>query len=155
VYGFAVAGRLPEEAWDAFQAVLEEEQENCQALYGCAMLLEGQGKGVQALRYFDRAIDADGEFHQARRCRAVLLARLGQFQKAAQEMNRCLDREPDSGATRYAAACVAAICAKDDPLQADRGVELLRQAFVLGYGRDKVAQDHDLDNIRNHPNFPK
>jgi tetratricopeptide (TPR) repeat protein len=155
VYGFAVAARLPQEAWDAFVGVLEEQHDNPQALYGCAMLLDGQCKGKEALGYFDRAVAADPTFHEARRFRAVLLARLGQFAKAADEIQTCLRNEPDSGATRYAAACVAALTAGDDPREADRAIELLQQAFNLNYGRDKVAQDHDLDNIRNHPNFPK
>jgi serine/threonine protein kinase/Tfp pilus assembly protein PilF len=155
VYGFAVAGRLPDDAWEAFQAVLEEDRENPQALYGCAMLLEARGESAEALRYFDRAIDGDGEFLQARRSRAVLLARTGQCRKAGEEVQKCLAREPNSGATRYAAACVAALTAKDDPSEADRAVELLRQAFELGYGRDKAARDGDLDNIRDHAHFPK
>jgi tetratricopeptide (TPR) repeat protein len=155
VYGFAIAARLPEEARDAFDAVLEEDQENSQALYGCAMLLDGQGKGEEALRYFNRALKVNEEFHEARRFRAVLHARMGHFREAAADIEKCLSKEPNSGATRYAAACVAALMANKDSREADRAVELLRQAFGMGYGRDKAAQDHDLDNIRNHPNFPK
>jgi tetratricopeptide (TPR) repeat protein len=155
VYGFAVAARLPEEARDAFDAVLDEEPENAQALYGCAMLLDGQGKGAEALRYFDKALEVNTEFGEARRFRAVLLARLGQIRKAAEDIQKCLDKEPTSGATWYAAACVAALTAGTDPREADRAVQLLQQAFELGYGRDKVAHDHDLDNVRGHANFPK
>jgi tetratricopeptide (TPR) repeat protein len=155
VYGFAIAARLPEEARDAFDAVLDEDQDNFQALYGCAMLLDRQGKGQEALRYFTRALAVNREFHEARRFRAVLYARLGQFREAAEDIEICLRMESTSGATRYAGACVAALASRADPGEADRAVELLRQAFVMGYGRDMAAQDHDLDNIRNHPKFPK
>ena len=96
-----------------------------------------------------------GAWWVARRYRAVLLARLGQYQKASDEVQQCLESEKNSGATLYAAACIAALSAKVDNRQTSRALLLLRQAFDRDYGRDKAAGDADLDGVRDDPDFPK
>jgi tetratricopeptide (TPR) repeat protein len=153
VYGFAVADRLPERSRAAFAAVLDEQPKHPQALYGLAMLLDRAGKSAEALPYFTKALEAAPELTEARRFRAVALARLGQFREADVEIQRCLDREPRSGATRYAAACVRALAAHADERAAAGAIEFLRQAFALGHGRDKAAHDPDLAGIRASPEF--
>jgi tetratricopeptide (TPR) repeat protein len=153
VYGFAVAARLPDDAREAFETVLTTEPHNAQALYGCGMLLMARGRSTEALSYFDRAVAAPGDVTEARRFRAILLARLGRFAKADVEMQKCLDADPSSGAIQYAAACVAALSAREDPREVARAVEFLREAFKLHYGRDQAATDPDLTNVRGNPEF--
>jgi hypothetical protein len=73
-------------------------------------------------------------------------------------MNGCLSHAP-SGATLYAAACVAALQAQQaaGPAAAQaaekQALTFLRQAFHHGYGQDRAEGDRDLDGIREHPDF--
>jgi Flp pilus assembly protein TadD len=151
VYGFAVAARLPDQARQAFQAVLDEDPKNPQALYGCGMLSQARGDSGAAMNYYNRALAADPSFNEARRFRAVLLARSGQFSDAKSEMERCSDR--NSGPNLYAAACVAALASGKDQRETRRALDLLRSAFQLGYGRDKALSDPDLKNLQADPEF--
>ena len=89
----AVAARLPEQARNAFDLVLEENPKQPQALYGCGMLLVEQDQADEALRYFNRAAEAAPDFIESRCARAILLARRGNIQEAIQDINWCLDRE--------------------------------------------------------------
>jgi eukaryotic-like serine/threonine-protein kinase len=157
-YGFAVSKRLPEAARKAFDAVLARSPGNAQALYGLAVLLVERGQEEAALTALGRSLEQDPGFLEARRARAVLLARRGSLDEAGSEINGCLEKDPWSGATLYAAACVAARCA--ERLQADaarpvteQALDLLRKAFAQGTGRDRAAADPDLAVLRDHPEF--
>ncbi len=154
-YGFSISARMPEEAQRAFKEVLAEAPDNVQALYGLAMLAMNQTEYDVALEFFNRALETNPEFIEARRYRAVLLARTGVLDRASQDINRCLEKEPTVGATLYAAACVAARAAEQlsDPQVAQQAVELLRRAFAHGMDIDKAQNDPDLTAIRQHPQF--
>jgi hypothetical protein len=91
----------------------------------------------------------------ARRCRAIVRARRGEFAGAEDDVNWCLERERRGGATLYAAACVAARAAERFPSSAaaEKAVAFLRLAFAEGYGREKAAADPDLAGVRRHPHF--
>jgi tetratricopeptide (TPR) repeat protein len=151
VYGFAVAARLPDQAWRAFQAVLNEDPKNPQALYGCGMLLQARGDSDEAMSYYNRALLADPSFNEARRYRAVLLARTGRLSEAKSEIDRCSDR--NTGPTLYAAACVAALASDRDEREIRHALDLLQSAFQRGYGRDKALSDPDLKNLLADPEF--
>jgi serine/threonine protein kinase/tetratricopeptide (TPR) repeat protein len=152
VYGFAVAARLPGEAAAAFAEVLREEPRQPQALYGAAMLADRAGRNREALGYYTRALEAAPGFAEARRFRAVLLARTGDAAAARREIDACLTAEPASGAVHYAAACVHALaCARGG--DAARALDHLRRAFALGYGADRAADDADLAAVRGRPEF--
>jgi serine/threonine protein kinase/tetratricopeptide (TPR) repeat protein len=159
VYGFAISARRPEQARAAFEDVLRQYPQHPQALYGRAMLLVAQGRELEALSDFDRAIEAAPSFVEARRFRAVLFARRGHFDDATRDMNWCLEKEPEAGATLYAAACVAARAVERslDPSAAKQATEqaltFLQKAFARGYGRQQAAQDPDLAGIQKHPEF--
>jgi tetratricopeptide (TPR) repeat protein len=157
VYGFAVSRRLPGKALEAFEYVLRLRPNHPQALYGKAMLLVEDGREREAIDCFTLALRDSPGFHDARRYRAILLARAGQFEAASRDANDCLERDQGSGPSLYAAACVAALMAEKvrDQAAAEKAatqaLELLSQAFAHGYGRDKVAADPDLKAIRRHP----
>jgi YD repeat-containing protein len=151
-YGFAVARRLPKEERRAFEAVLEEDARNAQACYGIAMLAMEEGDSAEALRFFDQALETAPNFFPARRYRAVQWARKGSLKGASEDINWCLEKEPRSGASLYAAACVAALAFQQlsDPKLATQAQDLLERAFTHGVGLDTVDRVPDLAGIRAH-----
>src|SRR5437764_2051622 len=102
-------------------------------------------EGIAAL---SKAIEVDANLVEARRFRAILWARCGDFDAAGTDVTWCMEREPSSGGHVYAAACVTALAAKK--VKGDRktqlsaaAVDFLRRAFALGYGKEKAADDPD------------
>lgn len=154
-YGFSISARLPEEARLAFLETLAEETDNQQALYGLAMLSMNQSDNAAALSYFNQALEAHPEFMEARRYRAILLARIGLLDRASEDINYCLEKEPTVGATLYAAACVASRAAEriSDPQVSLQAIDLLRRALAVGVDPEKAKADPDLKAIRQHPSF--
>ncbi len=154
-YAFAVAARLPKQAASAFDTVLKRDPFNEQALYGQGMLQTERGDLDGALESFTRILNVNPACLDARRCRAVLLARRGHFDQAGRDINTCLDREPTAGITLYAAACVAARAAEKSGQSLDKlqAVRLLQKAFEHGYGRDRASSDPDLAALRSEPLF--
>jgi tetratricopeptide (TPR) repeat protein len=167
LYGSAVKDRLPKKAREAFAEVVRLSPNNQRARYDLATLLMNDKKDAEeALSYFDRVLQANPEFAEARRYRGILLARLGKFEAAGQDINWCIQREPQSGAPLYAAACVSALLAKQwaavkgDTVaraQADAAVNqalgFLQRALALGFGRDRASTDQDLEGIRRDARF--
>jgi serine/threonine protein kinase/Flp pilus assembly protein TadD len=155
-YGFAVAARLPKQAQEAFDDVLRHDPHHPQALYGRAMLAMDRGDPGMALQFFNRAVEANPAFIEARRYRAVLLSRQGDWERATRDINWCLDREPRSGETLYAAACVAARAAEafPSPRSFDVAFDLLERARSLGSGQ-KANEDPDLTVLGGDPRFAR
>jgi serine/threonine protein kinase/Flp pilus assembly protein TadD len=159
VYGFAVNRRLPANAKQAFEDVLRERPDHPQALYGRGLMEVEEGRTAEALRSFSRLLEIQPSFLEARRFRAILLARRGDFDGASQDVNECLQKDPNGGATCYAAACVAAhaVAHSTSPRARDRvtaqAVHFLEKAFSAHYGLNKAASDPDLEGIRQQPNF--
>lgn len=153
-YGFAVADRLPGRAAEAFEEVLRQDRRHPQALYGLGMLAMGQGDLDRARPLFDRALESSPGFVEARRYRAVVAARLGDWKAADSDINQCLAREPGSGETLYAAACIASLAASASGEQAlrDQALDLLRRALDRGAGQE-AASDPDLAGLGEEPEF--
>jgi serine/threonine protein kinase/Tfp pilus assembly protein PilF len=152
-YGVAVTQRRPDRAAAAFRDVLRDEPDNAGALYGLGAVLVLRGEAEAGLARFDQAIEAQPDFLEARRFRAVVLARKGRDEGALRDVNFCLGKEPDGGMTLYTAACVAALLGRGDDDAARQALELLRRAFARGYGRDRAAEDEDLASLRARPEF--
>jgi serine/threonine protein kinase/Tfp pilus assembly protein PilF len=152
-YGFAVVARLPEAARAAFDDVLLQDPSHPEALYGRAMLAAEAGRDDDGIAALGRAIEASPGFNRARSSRAVLLARRGDWEHAGQDINWCLEREPTSGETLYAAACVAALAAEQSPSPraVRQAVELLRRALDAGVPASRAIVDPDLRAIRSDP----
>lgn len=153
--GFAVAARRPEQAAADFAAILAEAPRHPQARYGLAMLAVARGTLDEALTHADCAVQADPTFVDARRCRAIIHARRGAFAAASEDINTCLQSEPNSGMTLYAAACVAALAsaALGDDSAGDQAMGFLRQALNAGYGHPQLKFDPDLSSLRKRPAF--
>jgi serine/threonine protein kinase/Tfp pilus assembly protein PilF len=147
-YGVAVTRRLPERATSAFLDLLKVDSEDATALYGLGAALVLRGDSETALARFDQALDIRPDFIEARRFRAILLARKGKGNAALRDINICLGKEPGSGMTLYAAACVTALLGHDNDELLGRSLDFLKRAFAHGYGRDKAAEDDDLANLR-------
>ena len=155
-YGFAVSARLPKQAQEAFDDVLRHDPHHPQALYGRAMLAMDRRDPGMALQFFNRALEVNPAFIEARRYRAVLLSRQGDWERATRDINWCLEREPRSGETLYAAACVAARVAEasPSPRSFDVAFDLLERARSLGSGQ-KANEDPDLTVLGRDPRFAR
>jgi serine/threonine protein kinase/Flp pilus assembly protein TadD len=155
-YAFAVSARLPEQARLAFDDVLRHDPRHPQALYGQAMLAMSRGDLAVALQFFNQVLTVNPTFTEARRYRAVLLSRQHDWEHATRDINWCLDREPASGETLYAAACVAARAAEasHSPRSLDVAFDLLERARSLGSGQNASA-DPDLTALRSDPRFTR
>ncbi|HMC90296.1 MAG TPA: hypothetical protein VKI17_12150, partial [Gemmataceae bacterium] len=110
-----------------------------------------------SLAYFNLALQVDPMFIAARRNRANVLAHRGEISFAKQDIDLCVKADP-SGETVYAAACVYALLADkaseaEEPALSERAIQLLGEAFKLGYGKDKAAADTDLTHLRHYPEF--
>jgi len=152
-YGVAVTPRLPDAAASAFERVLKEDPDDTYALYGEGAVLVRRGEADKGLRRFDEALDLRPDFVEARRFRAVLLARKGRGEAALRDINFCLNKELAGGMTLYAAACVTALLARGDDGMARQALDFLGKAFAVGYGRDKAAEDEDLISLRRRKDF--
>lgn len=159
-YGFAVYLRLPAEAKLAFQRVPSGDVKYPEALYGLAMIAVNEERLERAVELFGKALTIRPNFAEARRFRAVLLARLQQFSEAISEINTALQSDAKSGATLYAAACVTSLASGHASTQATKqqalqeSLRFLRQALEQGYGQ-QAASDTDLAELRLHPEFEK
>jgi eukaryotic-like serine/threonine-protein kinase len=153
--GFALSTRDPDKAQAAFDDALVLDPKSAQALYGRAMLAMRLAKNAQAVRDFEAAIEADPSRIEARRYLAITLARQGNWQRSTQEINRCLEREPRSAPTLYAAACVVALAfeKRASPEVSSQALDLLNRAFSAGADRANAAGDPDLASLRCLPRF--
>jgi serine/threonine protein kinase/Tfp pilus assembly protein PilF len=86
--------------------------------------------------------------------KAVLLARIGDRNRALAEAERCLKRDPPRD-VRYQLAGVFALTSKSVPNDAAKAYELLRGALRDGYGWDLLAIDPDLKPLHGQPEFQR
>jgi serine/threonine protein kinase/lipoprotein NlpI len=158
-FGFAVSKRLPNASEAAFAKVLRQQPHHPQALYGKAMLLVDRQQESDAIACFNEALEWHPTCVDARRFRAVLLARQGKFTEAQNDINHCIQHEPLAGITLYAAACVLAQAAAKTPApEARRHLEnqaigFLRKALDQGYGAEGAHADPDLGALQHRPEF--
>jgi tetratricopeptide (TPR) repeat protein len=158
-YGFAVYKRLPDAADAAFARVLTRQAHHPHALYGRAMVLVERKQESAAIACFDKALASRPAFVEARRSRAILLARRGNLAEAQDDINRCLEQDSRSGSVLYAAACVLAHATAQAPDPEARrqsevqALEFLARAFRQGYGLAEAAADVDLKLLHRRSEF--
>ncbi len=148
-YGFAIYRRLPDRAEAMFREVLARDPAQPESLYGLAMVEADRGQVSPALEHLEKAIIARAGFLEARRHRAVLLARRNEWTEASREINVCLEREPNSGENLYAAACVAALAfqTNHDPRNHQQALDFLDRAVARGQKLEMALADPDLASI--------
>lgn len=159
-FGFVVAARRPTDAEQAFARIPSDDPKYPEALYGRGLIATNANRLERAVELFAKALELRPHFGEARRFRAILLARLGRFTEAITEINTALQAAPKSGAALYAAACVTSLAAEQAPTTAaarqasDEAIRFLRQALANGYGQH-AATDDDLKVLRQHPEFDR
>lgn len=157
-YGFAVYRRLPDRAEAAFRSVDTTDGRFAEAAYGRGMLAVERGEDAAAIRHFKDSVAARPSFDEPRRFLAIVLAREGRLNEAAQTINESLTLNPASGPSYYAAACVSALAADQtsDPQQLRQAqleaLSLLSRAISHGYGHH-AASDSDLSALHDLPEF--
>ena len=85
------------------------------------------------------------------------LQRLGELEAAAEDANLCIEKEPATPESLYAAACVAALSARKlrSPQLREQAIEILKQAIACGTPRQKLLDDPDLSVLQNEAEFRK
>ncbi len=153
--GFALCEQDPEQSLSDFARVLEQDASSARAHYGRACVLGNlPGRDRAAIAAAEQALALDPDLTGARCALAVLLARIGAYDRAVAEADTVL-REPASGPIFYAAACTYALASRSDETHKARALELLDKALERHYGRDLVDSDPDLDPIRGEPAFAR
>ncbi|MDP2470423.1 MAG: tetratricopeptide repeat protein [Candidatus Palauibacterales bacterium] len=147
-------GRL-EDAARLFQEA-SEVREDYQAAFFAAQALEALGREDEATVGYRKAL-AVAEKHmelnpddpRAATMRAVSLCRCGERDAGLRWAERALEIDPTDAGVRYNVACLYSL--EDSP---DQAIECLEKAVEAGFGnRDWIAQDPDLDRLRDHPRF--
>ncbi len=159
-YAFAVAHRAPLISRRVFDEILEKSPHHPQAWYGQGMLSMKEGELREAIVCFDNALQAEPEFVQARRYRAIAFARLGQIPQAVTDINTCLGRNPNDADSQYVAACVQALAAQAyrtneayARVARTEALNFLSQAIALGQPASRATADPDLASIADDPRF--
>jgi len=80
---------------------------------------------------------------------AIVLARLGEVERAREWNNRAISLAPDDDAILYNASCVFAVLGEED--QALAGLQRAIEAGLAG--GDWVLHDPDWERLRDHPRF--
>ncbi|MEJ7637066.1 MAG: tetratricopeptide repeat protein [Singulisphaera sp.] len=154
-YGFAVTARS-REGTRGLRGNPPRRPPTSAGTYGLAMLSMNGGRPEEAVASFNRR-SRRSRFHRGPslpfRGPGPQL-RLG---GASRDIRWCLEREPGSSETLYAAACVSSLAAAKlrTPETLRQSLDLLRQALDRGAGLDKFAADPDLAALRGHPDFER
>lgn len=159
-YAFAVAHRAPQISRRVFDEILEKNPHHPQAWYGQGMLSMKESELREAIVCFDNALQAEPDFLQARRYRAIAFARLGQIPQAVADINTCLGRNPNDADSQYVAACVQALAAQAyrtneayARVARTEALNFLSQAIALGQPASRATADPDLASIADDPRF--
>jgi serine/threonine protein kinase/tetratricopeptide (TPR) repeat protein len=136
-----------------FEQALKLNPRSAAALQDKAHVLsERMGKTAEAVQVLDKALELYPGYVMARLGRGVLLARLGQRERAVADARIAL-RSSKSPATFYQASNIFALTSKQNPEDRLEAYPLMSLALRGGFGLDIIDQDSDMDPIRNTPEF--
>jgi tetratricopeptide (TPR) repeat protein len=116
------------------------------------LLAEPLNNTAEAVWVLDRAVAAYPEHVPIRAGRAVLRARLGDRAGSHADADDALRRDA-RGPNLYQVGCTYALTSKTHPEDRFKAVELIGAALRAGFGADLLPSDHDLDPIRQYPEF--
>ncbi len=138
-----------------FDRALAINPRSLDALQGKAYILaERMGRIEEAERVLDRAVGFYPDFVPSRSSRGVLRAILGRREAAHLDARESLWRDT-SAVTLFQVAGIYAITSKVAPEDRVEAYRLLSTALRKGFGFDELAEDRELDSIRDQPEFRK
>ncbi len=142
----------PAAALDDFRAALKLNPRMLPALQNCVYLLCEMNRDDEALELLDRIIALYPDYAPARSSKGVLLAIKGDRAAAHREAKESLWRDTTPRNIYQVAGIYATTSRKvpDDRLEAFR---LLSTALRGGFGFEAMPDDHELDAIRDLPEF--
>ena len=123
-----------------------------QQLQNCVYLLCELKRGDEALALLDRIVALYPDFAPARSSRGVLLAIKGERAAAIREAKESLWRDT-SPKNVYQVAGIYATTSRKNPDDRLEALRLLSTALRGGFGFDYLPDDHELDAIRDLPEF--
>ena len=149
------AGDL-KKALKLFEKAQRVRPEDYQSAALIAAVLRQLGKSDEAHRADRLAIESINkhlelypEEARAFNLGAIILARLGEVERAKQWNERAMSLAPDDDAILYNASCVFAVLGEED-----RALAGLQRAIEAGLaGGDWVSHDPDWERMRDHPRF--
>jgi adenylate cyclase len=149
------AGDL-KKALKLFEKAQRVRPEDYQSAALIAAVLRQLGKSDEAHRADRLAIESINkhlelypEEARAFNLGAIILARLGEVERAKQWNERAMSLAPDDDAILYNASCVFAVLGEEDLALAG-----LQRAIEAGLaGGDWVSHDPDWERLRDHPRF--
>jgi adenylate cyclase len=102
-----------------------------------------------AIESINRHLELNADEARAFNLGAIILARLGEVERAKQWNERAMSLAPDDDAVLYNASCVFAVLGEEDKALAG-----LQRAIEAGLaGGDWVSHDPDWERLRDHPRF--
>jgi serine/threonine protein kinase/Flp pilus assembly protein TadD len=153
--GVAQLATSPDEAIRCFDAALVCNSHCLPALESKAhVLAEKLGQTRLSIAALDRAVVLYPEQASLRAARGVLLARSRNRDAAEADAKEAL-RLDDSDSNRYQVAGIYANLAPDASENRSQALALLGSALRHGYGADLIADDPDLDSLRDDVEFQK
>jgi serine/threonine protein kinase/tetratricopeptide (TPR) repeat protein len=153
VRGLARMTAEPQAALDDFDQALRLNDRNLSALRNKAHVLsEWLGLPAEAVVVLDTLLERYPDAIADRASRGVLLARLGRREAAHADARAALAGD-DRSFNAYQVAGIYALTSKQQPDDAREALRLLSTALQKGVGLEYVGDDHDLDPIRDRPEF--
>ena len=116
------------------------------------LLSERLDRPADALKVLDRALEHHPENVPCLAGRAVSRAR-GKDRGGAVADAQAALRLSAGGLTLYQAACVYALTSRVEPADRFKAMELLHAALKAGFGKEHLADDPDLDPLRESAEF--
>src|SRR5438874_3930140 len=110
---------------------------------------EAQRAARLAIESINRHLELNPEEARAFNLGAIILARLGDVERAKQWNERAMSLAPDDDAILYNASCVFAVLGEED--QALAGLQRAIEAGLAG--GDWVSHDPDWERLRDNPRF--
>jgi len=110
---------------------------------------EAQRAEQLAIESINKHLDLHVDEARALSLGAIILARLGEVERAKQWNERAMSLAPDDDAILYNASCVFAVLGEED-----RALAGLQRAIEAGLaGGDWLSHDPDWERLRDHPRF--
>jgi serine/threonine protein kinase/Flp pilus assembly protein TadD len=152
--GVARIASAPDEALRDFDQALRRNPRSLPALQNKAHFLsEKLGRTEEAVQVLDELTKLYPEEASGRAARGVLLARLGKREAALRDAAEAQTGEVPR--LLYQVAGIYALTSRSHKEDRERAFPLLAGALRGGFGYDLIATDHDLDPIRDDPQFQR